>query len=563
MNNPVQVAGSLVITELNYAPYGDAVFVGGEYEFIELQNASPHPYDLSGLQFTDGIRFLFDEGSPVLEPEEYVVLAQNQMAFESRYGTDVRVVGEYDGGLSNGGELLMLQDASGDVIVQLEYDDGNGWLRASDGYGPSLELNDPYAVPPPGPARTEYLSDPNNWQFSGLIGGTPGSPAQPINSRVVINEIGIDEFNSTSRVELFNTTDEQIDIGSWRLGAYDGNEWTYEFPVGTTIEPLEYYVTPDTGLPVDLFRRGGIWLLDTTGASGGERIVDGLVRDDASRDLLVGRWPDFEGRFVPLEAPTFGEENTSPRVGPVIISELHYHSTEPSDVDDLEFVEIYNPTAATVPLRDWTIQGGIEYWFPYNDELAPFSTAVVISFNPNSNRNADRIESFRANYGLAETTRVYGGYVGGLSNGGEPIRLLKYDSADNAYSLEDEVWYDDRAPWPVQADGRGGSLQRTGNTTWGSNPNSWVASLPTPGSTDLPTTDATVIGRQMFYNGSSFDAGDLGANVDDDDAMVPDKFALRPGEKAAAAHYSSYAGGLTGIMIDVMETAQRGPHRVG
>ena len=147
-----------------------------------------------------------------------------------------------------------------------------------------------------------------------------------------------------------------------------------------------------------------------------------------------------------------------PRIGPVIISELHYHSTEPADVDDLEFVEIFNPTPATVRLSDWTIQGGIEYWFPYEAELGPFSTAVIVSFNIDNPNNADRLEAFRSNYGLADTTRLYGGYRGGLGNGGEQIRLLRYNSSDGGFSLEDEVWYDDRAPWPVQADGRGGSL---------------------------------------------------------------------------------------------------------
>ena len=85
-NNPVQVAGSLVITELNYAPFGSFDASGSNYEFLELQNASPYPYDLSGLQFTDGISLVFDEGSPVLEPEEYVVITRNQEAFTSRYG---------------------------------------------------------------------------------------------------------------------------------------------------------------------------------------------------------------------------------------------------------------------------------------------------------------------------------------------------------------------------------------------------------------------------------------------------------------------------------------------
>ena len=549
-NNPVQVAGSLIITELNYSPYGSADFGGSNFEFLELQNASPYPYDLSGLEFTDGIRFAFDEGSPVLEPEEFAVIARNQAAFETRYGADVRVVGEYAGGLNNEGELIVLQDASGDVIVELEYDDGDGWFNASDAYGPTLEVVDPSAVPPPGTARTDYLSDPSNWQFSSVIGGTPGAPVQPVDSSVVINEIAFDSFDG-SQIELFNTTEESIDISSWRLVALDAAEdWTYEFPVGTTIAPREYFTARDTRLPLNLLRRGGVWLLDTTSVPDGERIVDGLVHQEETSDTQVGRWPDIEGRFVPLTLPTIGEENTSPRVGPLVISELHYHSIEPGDIDDLEFVEIYNPTAATVPLHNWWIQGGIEYSFPFDAEVGPFSTAIVISFNPDGRRNTDRIEAFRSTYGLAETTRVYGGYIGGLSNGGEQIRLMRYDDQEHRFSLEDEVWWDDRAPWPVQADGRGGSLRRVGIETWGSHPNSWVTAVPTPGTTDLPTIEATVTNRGVFYNNSFFDGGDSRANFDDDQAISL-KRARFPGEPMSPHHVSSFVGGLTGITIDI------------
>ena len=36
--------------------------------------------------------------------------------------------------------------------------------------------------------------------------------------------------------------------------------------------------------------------------------------------------------------------------------------------------------------------------------------------------------------------------------------------------------------WPAGADGQGKSLNRTGMTLYGSDPNNWTAATPTPGS---------------------------------------------------------------------------------
>ncbi len=62
---------------------------------------------------------------------------------------------------------------------------------------------------------------------------------------------------------------------------------------------------------------------------------------------------------------------------------------------------------------------------------------------------------------------------------------------------------------------------------------------------------AAVVGRYVFYNNSTFDghAPDLGP--EDDYAIATDKQALRPGEVASLANYTSYSRGINGIMVDV------------
>ena len=54
-----------------------------------------------------------------------------------------------------------------------------------------------------------------------------------------------------------------------------------------------------------------------------------------------------------------------------------------------------------------------------------------------------------------------------------------------------------------------------------------------------------------FYNNSAWDDGDGAANAADDNAIAPDKVALRPGIKATFANYTSYDKGINGLMIDV------------
>jgi hypothetical protein len=68
---------------------------------------------------------------------------------------------------------------------------------------------------------------------------------------------------------------------------------------------------------------------------------------------------------------------------------------------------------------------------------------------------------------------------------------------------------------------------------------------------DTDAIDAQVVGRHVFYNGSSFDGGDPAAGPGDDAAIATDKSALLPGQTAGFANVISFAGGINGLMIDV------------
>jgi hypothetical protein len=84
--------------------------------------------------------------------------------------------------------------------------------------------------------------------------------------------------------------------------------------------------------------------------------------------------------------------------------------------------------------------------------------------------------------------RFIGPYAGQLSNGGETVRLFKPVRAEDPRSgllLVDEVRYDDRAPWPREADGGDQSLTRRSSLAFGNLAANWQAKNPSPGVTSF------------------------------------------------------------------------------
>ena len=57
--------------------------------------------------------------------------------------------------------------------------------------------------------------------------------------------------------------------------------------------------------------------------------------------------------------------------------------------------------------------------------------------------------------------------------------------------------------------------------------------------------DSYVVDRHVFYHNSVFDA------AGDSAAIAPDKEALLPGGTATFANYTSFTGGINGLMVDI------------
>ena len=135
----------IVLNEIHYHP-SDAQPSG---DWVELYNAGLSAVDMSNWKFADDADGLDSFTLPVgtvLAPGDYLVLAADSASLLAVFPDAHNVLGDFGGdagfGLSNGGELLVLNNHLGDLIDQVEYDDAAPWPTEPDGDGPSLSLID-------------------------------------------------------------------------------------------------------------------------------------------------------------------------------------------------------------------------------------------------------------------------------------------------------------------------------------------------------------------------------------------------------------------------------------
>ncbi len=504
-------ATSLAIVEINYHPHEPtaaeqaAGFTDGDdFEYLELMNFGQEPIALTGVQLvetvidgqSEGVEFDFaDSQYKLLDPGERILLVENTDAFQFRYGAEMPVAGQWSGRLSNGGETLAVIGFDGRTIQQIAYSDGQGWPDRADGNGSSLELVDP----------SGDSNDPDNWRSSVAYGGSPGMQGRPRDMRVIINEILANSNPPlTDSIELANTTSTNVDLGGWFLSDSTSDYFKYEIPAGTILPAGGYLVLDEQ----DFNASGGQAPDDFSLSSFGDDVTllgqdaDGLYFVDrvdfgaTLPNVALGRLPDaVDGSgIVPLESTTLGAPNTHHRVGELIISEVHYN---PDGADaGLEFLELYNRTAAPLDLSEWRINRAVDFSLPAVT-LAAGKTVVLVPFAPTDVIAAAR---FRATFGIGVDVTLLGPWqaTDALDDGGERIDLERRNAeiepgAEEAeYVLIDQVRYDDEEGWPVTADGDGDSLQRTSADAFGNLAENWIAALPSPGRVDfapLPSGD--------------------------------------------------------------------------
>ncbi|MBM3847925.1 MAG: hypothetical protein FJ405_16775, partial [Verrucomicrobia bacterium] len=211
------------------------------------------------------------------------------------------------------------------------------------------------------------------------------------------------------------------------------------------------------------------------------------------------------GQDNPISLDVFrlgrGLSNSPPIIGPIVISEIHYHPPDIGTNDNTrdEFIELLNTSGQAVQLFDsrfptntWRLRDAVDFEFPQGFRIDPGSFVVIAGFDPAT--NAAQVATFRNDFGIAVGTQILGPLRGKLDNSRDTVELLAPDEPQAApssdagkvpYVVVERIRYLDTAPWPTQADagaaGIGASLQRRAVMGYGNEPTNWLAATPTPG----------------------------------------------------------------------------------
>ena len=327
--------------------------LGGYPDYIELHNGSTEKADISGYGLSDslleGAKYVFPAGT-VLEPDAYVV---------------VWCGGEAEDGMHapfklSAGEEAVLFDASGrplDTAVLNSVDSGMVLRREGEVWT--------QAKPCPGYPKTEegmaeYEKSLKETEDIGLY----------INEFMASNATTIcDSFGSYSDwIELYNSTDTDMDISGFGISDNLSQPMKYRFPDGTTIAAKGYLVVFCSGnegmqngelhAPFGLRSYGE----DVVIANRAGRIIDSYSFKNQETDVSVARIPDGTGEFQSNSQPSPGYPNTGAGysafdaanrlpLGGVYISE--FGGSTGSVASD--WVELHNSTGSAVSLAGYGI----------------------------------------------------------------------------------------------------------------------------------------------------------------------------------------------------------------
>ena len=325
--------------------------LGGYPDYIELHNGSSERADISGYGLSDslleGAKYVFPAGT-VLEPGAYVVVWCGGEAEDDMHAPFKL----------SAGEEAVLFDASGrplDTAVLNSVDSGMVLRREGEVWT--------QAKPCPGYPKTEegmaeYEKSLKETEDIGLY----------INEFMASNATTIcDSFGSYSDwIELYNSTDTDMDISGFGISDNLSQPMKYRFPDGTTIAAKGYLVVFCSGnegmqngelhAPFGLRSYGE----DVVIANRAGRIIDSYSFKNQETDVSMARIPDGAGEFQSNSQPSPGYPNTGAGysafdaanrlpLGGVYISE--FGGSTGSVASD--WVELHNSTGSAVSLAGY------------------------------------------------------------------------------------------------------------------------------------------------------------------------------------------------------------------
>jgi len=519
----VIITPTLRITEIMYhpeAPPAGTTNDEGNFEYIEVKNIGTTPLILERFRLSGGVEFDFP--GTLLGPGQNGLVVADIAAFRSRYGPAPFVIGQFSNRLENAGERLILEGPLREPILDFVYDDD--WYPITDGFGFSLVILDENM-----PRNLWGLA--SSWRPSGTLSGSPGQDdlTPPPLPGVLVNEVVIHTIlPALDTVELYNPGAGAADIGGWYLTDDFRVPKKYRFQNGTLIAPNDYLVLDEAAFNVGpagfSFNSQGdeVFLFSADAAGNLTGYFHGFDFGAQLAGVSLGRYITSTGQdhFVRQITSTPNGANAGPSVGPIIISEIHYHPLDLAnqygrfDNQWDEYIELHNISGLAVPLFDpmtptnrWRLRDAVDFDFPPGATLAAGAHALVVSFDPT---NTSLLENFRARVRVPEAVPVFGPFQGKLDNSSDSVELFRPDAPVAGvvpYVLVERVRYRDVAPWPGAADGIGASLQRVNESAYGNDPANWVAAAPGVGVVyargSAPTMVEPPMSQSVFEGGSA------------------------------------------------------------
>jgi len=488
-------------------------------DWFELFNPQAQPVSLGGLHLTDDPAYPTQTRIPALsfiDARGFTEFVADGDAWRGAHHVDFK--------LSANGEQLALSDSTGSTTVD-SITFGTQTAGISQGRLPDGASDLVLFPATPSPGEGNHL---------------------PLQNIVIHEVLTHTDPPLEDAIELHNSSPAPVDLSGWYLSDDLRRLEKYQIPPDTVLPAGGYQVfyegqfNSDTNSPLSFAlssARGDDLFLSMTDATG--QLTGYRTHVDfgaAENGVSFGRHLKTTGvDFTGLETRTFGADspasliefrtgnglpNAAPKVGPIVISEIMYHPPDLGTNDNTldEFIELRNITDQAVPLYDplhstnrWQLRDAVDFVFPEGTVLDADETLLLVSFDPAT--NAAAVTAFRQTYNLDGSVRLYGAYKGKLDNSDESVELVKPDSPQTIgpaiglvpLILVDKVQYEDRAPWPVDGDGTGASLQRLRQDSYGNDPIHWAASTPSPGA-GHGLNPPPVVTLTAPANGTAFDA---------------------------------------------------------
>ncbi len=211
------------------------------------------------------------------------------------------------------------------------------------------------------------------------------------------------------------------------------------------------------------------------------------------------------------------------------VTEIMYRpaATQGVNRDDLEFVELKNVGNAELDLDGMTLTNAVEFVFPRGTRLAAGKFLILVGNLP----------AFTNRY---PTVRPFGEFHGKLGDNGDRVTLVHAVG-----TLEFDVAYDQKPPWPAGANGLGFSLvpQNPNSNPSPNDPANWRTSAQSGGSpgADDPVVNVPVVWLNEFLTHTDppqrdsielFNPGEAIADISGwyltDDRSLPKKYRFPP-----------------------------------